>query len=233
MNNIEEIIRNAKLRQKEPTLEYSSGLISAYSAFKSKIYDPKSVLYPSCGTDASPSRVFENVTFVDLNENSISALKNKGFKAITSDIRNYVPTEEHDLLILMNPAIDPSWATKHLILGGYILANDYHGSATWLAKRQTDFSLIGSTNEKENTEISLDTTGLFESVSSLEELKILDPKRYDFIVKSALHQLSFGGKVDKTKTLEENYFLFCDTMHMERNLPFKRKADLYIFRKNN
>jgi hypothetical protein len=55
---------------------------------------PNSVLYPSCGFDASPAKVFSNVTFVD--------------------IEDYTPTQKHDLLILLNPAISSFRATKHL-----------------------------------------------------------------------------------------------------------------------
>ena len=50
--------------QIKPKLEFGENLISFYTAFRNQVYSPKSVLYPSCGFDASPSRVFENVVFV-------------------------------------------------------------------------------------------------------------------------------------------------------------------------
>jgi len=34
---------------KTPELEYSEGLIAMYNTFRDQVYDPQSVLYPSCG----------------------------------------------------------------------------------------------------------------------------------------------------------------------------------------
>ena len=115
--------------QTKPELEYGKDSILIYTAFKDQVYSPKSVLYPSCGFDASPSRVFDNVTFVDVengNEGCIEALQRQGLKAIKQDIREYQPTEEHDLLILLNPSIPIEWASQHLKKGGYVLSNNYH-----------------------------------------------------------------------------------------------------------
>ena len=148
-------------------------------------------MYPSCGFDASPARVFPNVTFVDAekgNEGCVQLLQEAGLKAIKTDIREYHPAEEHDLLILLNPAIPAEWATCHLSTGGYIIANDYHGSASQLAQKPDQFLLFGSIdlvnmpgqNKDGKAIISRNIEGLFEQVSSPEEFRRLRPDAFEF-----------------------------------------------------
>src|SRR3989344_4510052 len=114
----------------EPSI-YFDDLIAIYTAFRDHIYSPQSVLYPSCGFDGSPARVFTQVTFVDVengNEGCIKRLVDVGLHAIKQDIQSYSPTKPHDLLILLNAAIPTAWASKHLISGGFVLTNDYQES---------------------------------------------------------------------------------------------------------
>ena len=74
---------------KEP--EYSDELIEAYRAFKEQVHDAKSVLHPSCAYDASPARVFANVTFVDREDpgskGAMGVFRKHGLKAFRMDIR--------------------------------------------------------------------------------------------------------------------------------------------------
>ena len=135
------------VKQTEYPIYFADDLIAIYTAFKQEIFSSGSVLYPSCGYDASPARVFDKVMFVDKedgNEGCVSQLQKAGLNAIKQDIREYDPSEKHDLLILLNPAIPVSWATPHLISGGYVIANNYHGSATSLYTNQDEFLLWGT-----------------------------------------------------------------------------------------
>jgi len=126
IKNLAYFKRNKNLKKEnEPKLSFSDDLITLYTAFKNQVYNPKSVLNPSCGFDASPAKVFDNVTFVDIakdNAGCIKKLQEAGFHAIKQDIRDYKPNEEHDLLILINPVIPTEWASRHLKSGGYVLA---------------------------------------------------------------------------------------------------------------
>ncbi len=66
------------MKSPENEIYYSQSLISLYSAFRDEIFNPKSVLYPSCGFDGSPVKVFDKVTFVDLengNEGCVIGLQ--------------------------------------------------------------------------------------------------------------------------------------------------------------
>lgn len=136
------VTKGELIAPESPKLEYVNDLIALYQVFQVEYHNPRSVLYPSCGFDASPSKVFDNVTYVDIehgNKGCIETLKKAGLKAIKGDIRDYKPTEEHDLLILQKPVIPPEWATQHLMPGGYVIANDYHQTATKLRERSDEF----------------------------------------------------------------------------------------------
>jgi hypothetical protein len=221
-------------------LEYSEDSIGLYRALRDGFYNPKSVLYSSSGFDASPSRVFANVTFVDLekgNEGCITALQNAGLKAIKDDIRYYKPLENHDLLILLNPATPHSWATKHLGPGSFILANNYHSTASAMFSLPNEFNLVGSLGfiEKDRRKkdsrafFSRDLENLFVPVKNEEELLKYRPDYHSFLLmcfKTA--ELNFRG-FDSTGTFDEVWARYRELI--DENFPSRRVSDLYVFRK--
>jgi len=198
------------IENKDSKLEYYDKLIAIYSAFKEQIYNPKSVLYPSCGFDASPTKVFDNVTFVDIekgNEGCIEELKEAGFYALKQDIKTYTPKQLHDLVILLNPAIHSEWALQYLRSSGYILSNNYHGNAAWLNNHPKEFNLIGVAD-------CVDGKAIIEKNKdhNLEKTVTLDSIKES----RALEHLMF------THHLRDGY---------DVGLPFARQADLYIFQR--
>lgn len=216
-------------------LEYPKSLIKTYTAFRNEVYNPNSVLYSSCGFDASPSRVFKNVTFVDLeegNEGCIDALKAKGLRAIHVDIRKYVPSEKYDLLLLQNPVVHAKLATSYLESGGWIIANNYHQTATQLNK-MNDFLLWGTIESENNSPlavISKDLTDLFEPVKDAEEYRRLRPKEYEFDFGMIENWISQGIlDCPKDARLETKWKSYREELRMD--MPSKRVSDYYIFRK--
>ncbi len=211
-------------------------LIAIYSVFRDQVYRPQSVLHPSCAYDSSPSRVFDNVTYVDLDQKAMELFRRFGLKAHGQDIRNYKPVEEHDLLILLNPAIPTEWASRHLKGGGYILTNDYHGNASWMHQHPNKFELFGTIDFVEQDRrrgdnrvaVSRNLEGLFEPVQDGEELRRLRTHEYEFIAQSYPHILKQMGK-KPGRTFEETYKKFQRMMHESEELPSKRDADRYIF----
>jgi len=224
--------------QIKPKLEFGENLISFYTAFRNQVYSPKSVLYPSCGFDASPSRVFENVVFVDAekgNGGCVQALKEAGLNAVKQDIRDYKPQQNHDLLILLNPAINYEWATRYLPSNGWVISNNYHHTASDLYG-DNNFSLWGTIEfvEKDRrkkdfrVKISKNLEGLFEPVSNLEEFRLLRPFDYKFtfdMVESWIRQGLL--KVSQNAPLEEKFRVYME--EIKERMPSKRVADRYIF----
>ncbi len=222
-------------------LEFPLDLISFYSAFKEEVYSPKSVLYPSCGFDASPSRVFDNVTFVDSengNTGCVQELQNFGLLAFKQDIREYSPSQEHDLLILLNPAIPVEWASRHLRQGGYILANNYHGSASQMAQNPEAYALWGTMDlgdektrgRSHEVSISRDLTDLFVPVKDSEELKSIRPGTYEF-VRRVVNDFVARGIVQSRSgaSFEEKWQAYRE--RMKEGMPHRRVAERYIFTK--
>lgn len=218
--------------------EYNQGLIKAYTEFKSKVHNPRSVFYPCSATDASATRVFNNVTHLDLDEHSMKILRANGLKAITGDVREYSPKELHDLLILLNPAIRPEWATSHIPAGAFIIANNYHGTSSDLSDAQRQYELFGTLSEPSDGRaavFSRDLTDLFIPVKSGDELRALRPGTFDFVMKSYPHLLKMQGiKPEETfEALFRQYqkLLSSELKDEDIELPARRIADLYIFRK--
>lgn len=218
--------------------EYHDDLIAIYTAFRDKVYPAKSVLHPSCASDASPSKVFDNVTYVDIEdgcEGAMAAFRKHGLKAYKMDIRDYKPEEEHDLLILLNPSIPTEWAAQHLKKGSFILANNYHGNATQMHK-EPEYTLWGVIDFVEpdgrkndiRVTFSRDLTDLFVPVKNEEELRRLRPHEHRFITECYPDLLRTSG-ITPAETFEEMYFQYSRMMHKPAVLPVKRVADRYIF----
>ena len=200
--------------QEEPKLEFGDDSIKAvYTAFRDKVYNPESVLYPSCGFDASPSRVFGNVTFVDKdgdNQRYIRKFQEAGFQAFKQDIRLYRPAQRHDLLILMNPYIPTDWATPYLKSGGYVLANNYHLNASWLNSQEDRFSLVGVIDSNQDT-------GSARIIMNRED------------------ELSRAVSIEsivESRPIEHKAFMDHKKIGRFSGLPFEREAYMYVFMKH-
>jgi len=125
--------------------------------------------------------------------------------------------------------------TKHLAVGGYALANDYLGNATWLSLHPEQFTLVGVINfeQMEKPEFSTDLTHLFESVENVAELQKFRPRYCESII--GQHEMfarmnaigcSLGTPVKKILEVHLE-----SIRELQQNLPYKRIADRYVFRK--
>ncbi|MEA3430864.1 MAG: hypothetical protein U9R08_06320 [Nanoarchaeota archaeon] len=108
---------------------FSKNLIDQYQWFNANIYSPKSVFYPCCNIDGSPANVFDNVIFSDIDDKAMSLMRKNGLVALTQDVELY--DGKHDLVILLNSTGLAHSVGRFLQPGGYILANDWHGDASY------------------------------------------------------------------------------------------------------
>jgi len=203
--------REPKEVAKEPQQAYFSGdLIAIYTVFRDQVYNPQSVLYPGCEFDGSPAKVFENVTFVDAekgNQGCVQKLQEAGLHALKQDIGHYSPAEQHDLLILLNPAIPTELTTRHLRSGGYVLANNYHLDASWINAQKDRFSLVGIIDYDPNTNsarFAPNEDGQLDRTVSIDDIAESRPLEH-----WAFKNTKFTGQSEV--------------------LPFERVADKYIF----
>ncbi len=106
---------------------------------------PSLVYYPCCNTDSTPAHVFTapetSVVFADLSSNAIDALQRDGRKALVANALEHNPGEV-DVLILLNPAINPSFSCSLVRKGGLVACNNYHQTATQM-RAMSDFQCRG------------------------------------------------------------------------------------------
>lgn len=155
-----ELLRTRKTTEEfyadsEPS--FSDTLTKVYEFYQKEFGTPGRVYYPGCDMDSTPIRAFPNsdVTLLDINEHAIKALQRNGIEAIHGDAKLYRPDNLHDLLILLNPGIKSRDATPTLKVGGYVIANDWHGNTTELLTIPEEFNFIGILNENEDKQLRL------------------------------------------------------------------------------
>ncbi len=119
-------------------VESNPGLVAKYTLFREKL-NPKSgtIYYPCCANDISPSLAFPSsrVIYADTNEVAINPLKQAGFEGYATSALEFHPGAV-DILIMINPMISPDFPSSHVVEEGYVLCNDYHGTASSLYRNE-------------------------------------------------------------------------------------------------
>jgi hypothetical protein len=208
--------------------------VAVYKALRDNVIDAKAPIYPGCGPDVSPSEIFDDVTYVDPDEESIDALLESDHNAFPTGIEDYV-RKDHDLLIIRSPNCSALDMLKTLKSGGYIISNNWLGHAGELNKLKDEVELIGVINTaRDNTaHYSTDLKNLFEEIENIEEFARLRPNAFKHLL-GEMDMIALNGPFNfdvKTDELtNEKYEEYKQFMNINKN-PCKRIADKYIFRK--
>ena len=150
-------------------------LVAKYSLFGEKLSPKADVVYHPCGAnDVSPSAAFPHsrVIYVEISKKSVEALKRGGFEAHEVSALEFDPGAV-DILVLLNPQISPKTPSSHVVRGGYVLCNDYHGTATEL-NRGGEFEFRAIIRKSKNKELIFDTANLedcWKEVETEEEFR--------------------------------------------------------------
>lgn len=128
------------------------------------------VYYPCCSCDTTPSAAFPNarVIYADRDGATMEALRAHGFEAHTTDATAFRPIDAVDIVVMLNPTIAPDGPLSALRPGGYLLCNDYHGTARDVRELPT-FTLMGVA-EYENTFDTESLDDYWTAVQTDEEL---------------------------------------------------------------
>lgn len=119
-------------------------LVEKYSLFADYFKPNANVVYHPCGSnDVSPSAAFpgSRVIYADIADDPMQALRAAGFEAHTASALEYDPGPV-DILVMLNPQISPKIPASHVKHGGYVLCNDYHGTARTL-RNDSEFEFVG------------------------------------------------------------------------------------------
>lgn len=177
MNIIEKLKQTPKPQEKIQSIEVKSypQLVAKYSLFKEKLKPKADIVYHPCNAnDVSPSFAFPDsrVIYVDINQKYVEALKNGGFEAHAASALEFEPGDV-DILIMLNPQISPEVPSSHVVENGFVLCNDYHGTASFLHNNE-QYQLRSIIKLSRNGELILETENLDEcwtDVDSDEEFK--------------------------------------------------------------
>lgn len=121
-------------------------LLKVFNEVKTTLHLPENpaVLYPGSSVDTTVAESFgkENVLHLDLNTESIKILLGEGYRAIAGDTQEITSDNQFDLVVLWNSGVTPDSILNLVKGGGYVLANNHHGSANIVATN-IEFELIG------------------------------------------------------------------------------------------
>ena len=136
-------------------------LVAKYSLFK-EVLNPKDdvIYYPCASHDVSPSVAFPDsrVIYVDIDQESVDALQRGGFEVHNDSALEYDPGDV-DILIMLNPQIPPEIPSSHVVEGGFVLSNNYHGTAS-LINKDEEYKLNALIKTSQEGELILDTEDL-------------------------------------------------------------------------
>ncbi|MDO8668662.1 MAG: hypothetical protein Q7K35_06310 [bacterium] len=170
-----EKLPKSEIKAKPIEAEPRPDLVAKYSLFKENFRPKADVVYHPCGAnDVSPSAAFPDsrVIYVDIDEKVVEALKRGGFEAHVASALEFNPGEV-DILIMLNPTISPDMPSSHVAENGFVLSNDYHGTASKL-RQNGQYQLRAIIRTFKGGKLILDTEKLedyWEEIGTEEEFK--------------------------------------------------------------
>lgn len=240
LRQLQAIEQNPQLYGGDPNDSFVEELDLAARFFN---LSPAIIYYPGCDTHVGPSFVNSfkqsRIVYVDKNEASVAALQKEGYEAHVGDVESFSPGNV-DLLILLN--FNHDQPPKQVIPGGYVVCNDWWGAATSL-KDNPDFELSGVIiMEKDTDEPTIESDDLTDYITKVqteyewEEAVGSDWFQYERSQVEKLNSsLAEELRVDTTNLLQAISELKRRTKlnGFLPKIPYKKTADLWIFRKRD
>jgi len=147
------------------------------------------ILYPGSAEDTSFADVMGgNVRHIDPDQKAIEVLSKAGYAGIPTTIEDYLaahPGETVDMVISYNAGTVSEELAAAIRSGGYVIANNWHGSANDLGARDTEFEIVGAIQPGGTVDDILDPTAARDGLGSQkyavtqEGSVIFDPAEID------------------------------------------------------
>lgn len=127
-------------------VEDALGQLKKYDEDLGKLDESSTILYPGSSCDEALVKVFgEQVIHVDPDEYAMDAMEKAEHKAVESTIEDYVkdmPEKDSvDLVFSYNAGLVPPELLDKICAGGYVIANNWHGSANDLSEK-SEFKVV-------------------------------------------------------------------------------------------
>jgi hypothetical protein len=166
---------NLPEQRKEHSPQISESLVRSLTTFKDGFHpNAEGIYYPSSGIDASIAKAFpeSRIVFLDIEESVVESLKKAGYEAVQASSQEFVPDKPVDVLLLLNPATNPEKPVATVAEGGYVLCNDYHGTASQLRDDQA-LKLVAMIREGKGGEklIDMEPEDYWREIETDEEFK--------------------------------------------------------------
>lgn len=81
--------------------------------------------------------------YAETDPSSAAKLQSFDLEVHQESAKQYKPEVEVDLLIMLNPTISPAYPAGAVKKDGYVIANDYHRTASGLFKDKEGYLLVG------------------------------------------------------------------------------------------
>jgi hypothetical protein len=137
---------DAPIPRVEQELKPHIGDTTAYDTFRERLHsDIKTIYYPCCGNDVTPSSAFPDakVTYLEIDPKIVDVLKDAQFDAVVGDAATFRLEALADAVVVMNPGGIPLEAfdtfLDNIRSGGYVLCNNWPGpgAAEVFSKKST------------------------------------------------------------------------------------------------
>ncbi|MCW6160230.1 MAG: hypothetical protein LVQ95_04045 [Candidatus Micrarchaeales archaeon] len=161
-----------------------------YSRFKNRfgvqMRDPERAIYPACGADATPSRVFSKIMFLDPDRDAIELLKGRGGIAVDGGLE-LIRHGSADCVIARRPPYYIIPAIFSIVAkGGFLLTPLGYNPTSSVLCALDEMPAAGRARS------ALPTFIFVESLLSRGTAKICQKHRQEFLVPNYDEELAWG-----------------------------------------
>ncbi len=187
--------------------ETKKELAEQLQLFKTTLHpEARVIYYPSCNLDTTVSSIFPDarIIYVDLDKKIVDVLKEHNFEAMEADATQYSPDEQPDIVLLLNPVINPEKPASTVKENGYVICNNYHNTANNMHQND-EFELVGVVPPYKERSTALDTQQLedyFNSIETDEEFKKVSQEGGNITYERAFDAIKQYGDGDAAANIE-------------------------------
>lgn len=216
-----------KQEKRELSLEISGELVQQLNVFKESLH-PKAdlIYYPCCGTDASLTKVFpgSRIVFVDMDHDTVETLKKAGLEVYEESAAEFKLDMASDIVCIQNPQIPADQLVKNLKQKGYVVCNNYHGTATEL-RQQSSYKLLGVVRKNNEGHEIFDTEHPEDYWNPIETEDEFQNAGFSW---GAVHYNTAKSIVKQLKGKEENILEEYKKIIEEAKVKVKRDREEYV-----
>lgn len=148
----------AETEQSVPELYENTNMLEVVKTLMPEINASSTIVYLGSGPDTSLASVYgKSVIHVDADEVQLAAMRSAGYRCELADYDEFATGLEDgtqlDLVYSHNSGLVPESILSKIPSGGYVIANNWHGSANNMGAKE-DFYIVGAVNPEDQSVVS-------------------------------------------------------------------------------